>query len=65
MIYLNVELADGIEMNVPLYGDGMFSLCPKCGVRVPVDFEMLKCVQFDTAASFYCEKCTVDTIGQK
>lgn len=63
MLYHKVELlTKNTTINIPLYDDEIFCICPGCEIEMEVDHEMIKSIiegQGDfSGTSFYCADCT-------
>ncbi len=62
MFYVKKKLADGVEINVDIECDNVYTRCPKCGVEHKVDFEgHAKYEDFELeSTAIYCEKCSAE-----
>lgn len=61
MIYIKKEYGIDLEVNLAVYEDEFYSICPCCGKEVNLDKGMLIHVLQEgdmTGTSFYCEECS-------
>ncbi len=61
MIYIKKNFSTDLEVKIDVYEDEFYTVCPKCGKEIHLDFEMLKdLVNSDcdfAGTNIICENC--------
>lgn len=69
MIYLKTELSDGAKVDVEIYEDEFYTMCPKCTKESQVDFdELIKMLNEGldfSSTSHYCSDCSKEILKEQ
>lgn len=69
MIYLKTELPDGTKVDVEIYEDEFYTMCPKCRKESQVDFdELIKMLNEGldfSSTSHYCSDCGKEILKEQ
>lgn len=61
MFYVKKKLSKGVEINVDIEYDNVYTRCPECGVEHMIDISKFANEDFDIESTrVYYEKCSVN-----
>lgn len=59
MFYVKKKISNGIEINIDIEYDNVYTRCPECGVEHMIDIAEFANEDFDIESTeIYCEKCS-------
>lgn len=59
MFYVKKKISDGVEINIDIKYDNVYTRCPRCGVEFEIDITEFSNYELEDTA-VYCEKCSAN-----
>ncbi|QPA60696.1 hypothetical protein [Lysinibacillus sphaericus] len=69
MIYLKTELSDGTKVDIEIYEDEFYTMCPNCRKESQIDFdELIKMLNEGldfSSTSHFCADCSKEILKEQ